>query len=410
MKHFLLVASLATIFFANSCTDINPEGNKEYDDIPLTKTGQEIVNQSVDFSINFFKKTNEYEKGSNFLVSPLSLSIALSMVANGAEGETYNEIVSTIGLKDFSLDEVNDFYEEFIEDLEEADSKVKFRTANSAWIANGFPVKSSYKNKIIDSYNAEVQNIDFTSEKSVKTLNKWCYNKTDGMIDKMFSTLNPDTKMMIINALLFDGKWAKEFDESDTYDETFKSISGDKTMKFMHHTFSNVKVEINDDVHMCSIPYGNGAYSMVIAMPANESSDFNAFVKSITSEKWNKWISTMSTPEETVLKMPKFKGNYTTEDKLVPILKSMGINRAFTIDAQFAGISEMPLYISNGRQNTAIEVDESGTKAAAITVFDMRCTSAGPGAQVIFNVDRPFVYAIRESSTNAILFIGTKVN
>jgi len=405
----ITIITLMMILSVESCNNIQPVGNTEYEPIALTKAEQEIVNNTNEFSLNFFKACAAKESGNNCFVSPLSLSIALSMVANGAENETYNEIVKALGLEKNSKEEINAFFEFFVEALIEADNKTDLLVANSAWVANGFPIKDSYKNSITDNYDAVVKNIDFKKGDATKTINKWCSDKTYGMIDKMFDQIDPQMKLMILNALYFNGKWAVPFEKDDTYDENFKTASGNKTMSFMHHTFSNVKVEINDEAEICSIPYGNGAFSLVIAMPADENTDIDKFIKKIDEKKWDKWITALANPADVQLKMPKFKGSYSTGDKLISILNSMGINKAFTSDAEFKGISDIPLYISEALQKTAIEVDENGTKAAAVTSFGMKCTSVGPSDHIVFDVDRPFVYAIRESSTNAIIFIGKMV-
>ena len=155
--------------------------------IEMTKTQIELVTGGNTFAFDFFRDMVSRAKGSGVLVSPFSLQAALSMLANGAEEETYDEIVDALGWEGYTTEEINSLYRKLTGGLQNVDEEVSLEIANSVWTQNGFPVKESFSAALKENYNAEAFNVDFSASSTLGQINGWCSDKTHGMIPKMLS-------------------------------------------------------------------------------------------------------------------------------------------------------------------------------------------------------------------------------
>ncbi|MFA5324871.1 MAG: serpin family protein [Bacteroidales bacterium] len=399
IKLSLIITCLFFIF--SSCDKINVE--KEREDILLTKGEQEITTNINKFAFDFFRNISIDSKKPNIFISPLSASLALSMAAIGAEGETGSQMKTLLGFENCTTPEMNSYYKKITEELLNLDPKNTITMANSIWIANGFDIKTNFTSNAQTYYGAYVANVDFNNQNTLNRINDWCSNNTNNKIKKIFDELNPNLKLLLINALYFKGTWTQQFDKKNTYETSFNTLSGESENVDMMYIESNFKYTSNDFFQIAEFPYGNEAFSMVILLP-KENISFKTAVNQFTYANWNMWMSSMDYTEISV-HLPKFKLEY--EIKLNDVLCSMGMPNAFNpMLANFSGISDIKLYIDFVKQNTYINVNEEGTEAAAVTSTGMFVTSM-PESK-IFRADRPFIYFIKEKSTGIILFIGQK--
>ena len=197
---------IATAFV--SCSKEDPDITiPERVDIVLTKSEAEVLEAGTDFSFDLFREVASRNGYGNIFISPLSAHIATCMLANGAEGETYSQIVKTLGYEGFSINDVNSAYSTLVSGLRKVDTSTKLEIANALWVNKIFPVSKTFADGMAKNYDANVKNLDFGSRDAVKTINKWCSDKTDGKIPQMLTYLNPETKLMLINALLFKAPW-----------------------------------------------------------------------------------------------------------------------------------------------------------------------------------------------------------
>ena len=372
--------------------------------IILTKSQKAVADQGNVFALDLLKACYRDSNDSNLFLSPMGVSMLSYMLANGAEGETYEEIVKTVGMEGFSLSQVNGYYTLLASALPKVDRSVAFSLANSFWAANDLKVRKDFSKALESTFDAEGYSIDFSKKSSLNKVNGWCSDKTSGLIPKMFDQLNPETRLLLINALYFNGAWTKKFLKDNTKTGIFTTSSGQP----MSVPFMNMTADLNsyqdDEVALVRLPYGNGAFVMEAIMPAG---DFNTFLKGLDVEKLNRWR--MAQTHTVQLQFPKFEMTYDTEEQLPAILNSLGMKRAFQLNAEFGKISTEPLYVSNIRQKAYLMVDEEGTAAAAVSIADMRATGYRPSESPLNLVfDHPFLFLIRENSTGAILFIGTK--
>lgn len=399
---------LMLVMMAVSCGELSQGGaGNEAGEIVLTKSQQAVASQGDAFAVDYLKTAAEAFPGENLFVSPMSLSMLCCMLANGAEGVTYDEIVKALGMGGFTIDQVNDCYSTLVTALLKADRSVSLSLANSIWIAQGLSVRSKFKSRMDKTYDADTYVVDFTRDETLKKINGWCSDKTKGLIPQMFEELDPQVQMILINALYFKGSWTVQFPKDQTSSAAFHSASGQEvTTEFMQATSEKFTGYMDGKVTVVRMPYGNGAFLMEAVMPADK--DFAGFIANLTKSQVDSWDRT--TTEQVYLRFPKFKADFDTERELVPIMQKLGVKKPFTYAAEFGGMSETPLYVSNMRQKAFVSIDEEGTEAAAVTVAEMRKNGVADGPKITMMVfDRPFLYLIREKSTGAILFMGTKV-
>jgi serpin B len=409
MKKISILSSIlpAILFAAFACdTDEPKPAKRERKDIVLTKAETEIVKQNNAFAFNLLRSVSQLEKPeSNFLLSPLSATLALAMLNNGADGQTQQEIQQALGYADITRDETNAYFRKMITALKEADTDATFETANSIWIRNGIPVLETFKDVNREYYEAEVRNEDFSNPKTPGLINSWCADRTHNKIPEILDYIDGNTVMFLINALYFKASWAFPFNRDLTAREYFTRSGGLKTMTSVMNLERSLVHGESEDFDLLELPYGNGTFSMLLLLP-REGLPLSSVLKTLDAETWANSLARMYT-KEVELKLPLFRVEY--ERELNEDLKAMGMEQMFTRRADFSLIRpEGDLLVSKVKQKTFVEVNEEGAEAAAITVIDMDLASAAPpeDTPVRFYATRPFLYFIREQSAGAILFAG----
>ena len=410
MKNFLRISLLAASCLLAACgalivpPDDDPEEEIEPAvPIELTKADAGIRDASNVSGLDIFSRLYAVRNGKDVSFSPLSLSLAFAMAAEGAEGQTYQQISDALGWGEASKEELGAFYKKMIDGLVKADRKVSFTSSNSLWAAQDLVLKDAYKKLLSDYFAAESYQVDFTAEATLKKINDWCSAKTDGKIPQMLQDLNPKTRMMLINALLYKAIWANTWTVKEKRD--FKDEAGARSKKDYLYDKGDFRYAEFDDSQAIALPYGNGAYEMVVFLPKAGYT-----VEKILPTIQEKGGTLRLYPRQAEVWLPKFSTEYGTEDKLIPILQAKGMSLPFTDYANFSGISaDEALKINLVMQRVKIDVNEKGTEFAAVTVIGFeKATSVGaPSKPVVFDADHPFVYMIRETSTDTILLVGS---
>ena len=411
MKKFYPVVIAALLALICSCDKDEPGGGiPEKKDIVLTRSEAEVVQAGEDFSFDLFREVAATTGCRDMFISPFSAHIANCLLANGASGETYSQIVKTLGFDGLDINDVNSAYNKIVTGLREVDTSTKLEIANALWIDDGFPVSQSFADALAESYEAYVKNLDFSSPKALKTINGWCSEKTHNLIPEFLDQLSPEHVLILMNALYFNGKWKDKFESSMTSKGEFKSLgSGTVSKDFMHLSHSFQYSETNDGkIRMCELPYGNGAFVMDVILP-DKDVDFKGFIEGMTADKWN-GMFTYSGSHLVNLSLPKFK--MEKEYDLTEALVSIGMELPY--DQNKADLKKMcsdpawQLWVDKTIQKTVIKVDEDGSEAAAVTAHVIKGdTAAAPQKVVEFNCDHPFMFMIRETTSGVILFMGT---
>jgi serine protease inhibitor len=404
MKTILLLLLAFIVTSISSCqkNDLEPDENRI---INLDEKSAQLVEADNAFGLELFQTIREESDEENLMISPLSVSVALAMAYNGADGDTKTEMEKVLKLKGLTTEEINASYKMLIKALQSLDEEVVFEIANAIFYADGFSVKSNFLSINEDVYDAEVEALDFNNPASVDIINGWVAEKTHDKIEKIIEQLNPLDRMVLLNAIYFYGTWTNEFDEEGTHNLPFNKTDGTGIEVPMMSKLEKLPYTSNNLFKAIKMPYGNGQYNMVVLLPVggNNSQDI---IDEFSSSNWKNWMESFELADRVQITMPRFK--YAFEISLKEVLKTLGMEKAFLPNiADFSGISNEDLYISEAIHKSYIDVNETGTEAAAVTGLVFTTTSIGNEPPTVpFYVDRPFVYAITENDTGAILFIG----
>ncbi len=383
-----------------SCDWINPK--KEIEDVVLDDKSAMIVESNNTFGFNLFENIMSNEEAEkNLMISPLSISQALSMTLNGAKENTLTQMQNILGFENIQTEDINYSNQLLVKSLTSHDSKVKMEIANSIWYRNDFTPKTDFVTANESYYNAEVNQYDPSKpEDAKKMMNNWVEDKTKGKIDQIIDNVNPEHVMFLINAVYFKGIWKTQFKKSKTESLPFTLDNGTE----VNVETMNGKVDLtyyNDEkLSVIKLPYGSGKFNMFIFLPEEGYT-----TKDIASEVKNTNFKSLkeSIPTEREIWLPKFEFEYKNElnDELI----FLGMSDAFDSGAaDFGNISDIGLYISKVNHKTYIKTDEEGSEAAAATSVEVNFTSVGPDDRIMIN--RSFLFAIVEDDTNSILFIG----
>jgi len=358
------------------------------------------------FTLKLFKNLNGANTaGDNLFVSPLSVSFALGMTSNGAAGQTLAAFKNTLNFAGLTEDQVNGYYNNLITNLPQLDPNTTLDIANSIWYRQGFAVQPLFLQTDSSNFHAKIQALDFNNPSAVSTINSWVNDNTAGKIPAIINDIPSNAVMYLVNAIYFKSSWAEKFDPAKTQTKSF-FLADHSTVQASFMTGNidfNSYFDNNADVF--ELPYSNNKYSMVIAMPASNTTSLNDFAAGIDSAQWQTWMSHLI-PGKNDITLPKFKFSYSKI--LNHALTDLGLGVAFSDDADFSLINPtIRLKISQVVHEAFVETDESGTTAAAATSVGV-IASVAPAP--VPPINRPFVFAIREMSSGLILFVGVVNN
>ncbi|MCD8153238.1 MAG: serpin family protein [Clostridiales bacterium] len=363
---------------------------------------------ALDFSVRLFQQAGLSMEEDNLLVSPLSALYALGMTANGADGETREQMEEVFGV---SVEEMNEFLCAYKSILPSAEEYSVF-LANSIWINEDerFSVEPDFQQTNTDYYDADLFVTPFDSD-ALTAVNDWVNENTDGMIGEMLSDIQADAVMYLLNAVSFEADWENVYTEGQLDTGTFITEDGDTLEVDM--MYSEESVYLEDDTAVGFLKYyADEAYAFVAILPDEEIS-VSDYMTSLTGEKL---LSLLDGVQSVTVNtgMPKFETEFSTD--MNRVLSDMGMPDAFDsekADFSLLGQSENGnIFISKVLQKTYIAVDDQGTKAGASTAVEMmdNVLVVSPGDAKTVYLDRPFVYMIIDCETNTPVFMGTVMN
>ncbi len=411
-----------TCVFASCSDDDSGKNSNDRMDIPLTLLEEDIVlNTHYIFGMNVFLSLSEQYKNENFLFSPLGLSMSAGIVANGTNSETRREILSVMCYNENELDALNEINRKIIANIQSLDKTATVSLANAVWYSTGYggtPVMG-IQNVLKNYYSSQLTGFgDLSSSEVVKTINNWCNEHTEGIIPSiMMSPSGPDSRMIFTNVFYFKGIWAEKFDAKFTEDKEFYSESGvTNKIPMMRNPKLMATGYGTDRYTVVSLPYGNGAFSMVVILPDKGHNLSECFtnddidsMQKLALGRYQVGLTQRAETKAINIMFPKF--SMETNIDFVDILKSLGMEKVFTEkEADFSNFFEGgDYYISSVNQKSKIIVDEEGTTATSVSKWD-GSASANFAEQMDFIVDRPFAFIIAERSTGIPLFIGKVSN
>lgn len=362
---------------------------------------------AADFGVRLFREAMEADK--NTLISPLSVLYALSMTANGADGETLAQMEEVLGM---DIQSLNSFMAAYMKNLPTSEA-YKLHLANGIWFRDdpSFEVNQDFLQTNANYYNAEIRKAAF-DEATRKEINDWVKTNTDGMIPEILDQIHPAAVMYLVNALAFEAKWAQEYEEFQIREGSFTTEDGTvRNVQMMH---SSEHRYLEDEQATGFIKYYEDQRYAFVAMLPKEGVTVAEYVEGLTGEHLKQMLAE---PEDILVEtaIPKFEMQYDVQ--MSEILQQMGMNDAFSKnDADFSrlGIYHSDgsnIYISRVLHKTFISVAEQGTKAGAATVIELPAEGAfaNPEYRTV-TLDRPFVYLLIDCETNLPFFIGTMMD
>ena len=388
--------------------------NGETRSINMTETQKTAVAKNNDFAFNMFRQVSTLDdmKGRSFVSSPLSATYALGMLNTGGQGKTSEEITAMLGFAGGSKQDVNDLCKLLIDEAPKVDEKAKLKLADCVVTNLDIKLSENYQKEITDYYQGEAFAKDFKLPATIDFINAWCKDHTEGMIKQIISELNPQARMVLMNAIYFKAPWSGKFSEKDTQNETFTKEDGSKQTLPMMNRKDATFYRANNLYATIGLPYGNGKNWVMYVLLPNEGHTVGEVLKGLTNDSWNKNRPVISQyAGEVDVKLPKFK--VESEIWLNSVFESLGASTMFNpAQADFSPMTAdgTPLWVSLIKQKAAIEVTEECTEASALTIATLDTEDANGGGvseTPRFYATRPFIYMIQEATSGAIFFIGT---
>ena len=407
----------ATLFFTNAVTGdptVPESPPSEITEVPrsLTLAETEVLRAGNNFSLKLLRRlyAERADERANVFISPLSVSMSLGMLMNGAGGETFNAMGDALGLNGLMMAEANEAYKDLTELLVHLDPNVEFRVANNSWLEDGFRIRRDYRSRLEEAFDARIENVRFEKPDMAGVVNGWVGETTEGRITDLVTPEEfAGLVALLVNTVYFKGKWADPFDPAQTVTVEFRRADGSTVSVPLMGQALDARVgggeEYGEDFVAVDLPYGGDLFSMVVVVPTGDAT-LAELVEEMDGARWQQVVDALRGEARTEVRLPRFELTY--EKVLNNVLKAMGMEVAFDASkADFgwmvgnAGLSVRP-HIGWVKQKSFLKVDEEGTETAAATGTAF-ATSENP----VLQADRPFLFAIRERLYGTILFVGT---
>ena len=396
-----MFSACGTKQFEDLMIGINPKGIAG-DSIGVTDVSDAAV---TDFAVRMFKAS--LEESENTLISPLSVLVALSMTANGADKDTLAQMQNVLGMP---IDQLNAWINNYMTNLPE-EEKYKLSLANSIWFTNDerFTVNQDFLQINADYYGADIYSAAF-DDKTCREINKWVEDKTDGMIKNILDQIPAEAVMYLINALAFDGEWQDIYFESQVRKGEFTTETGEKRNVDMMYSEESKYLEDKKATGFIKY-YKDRKYAFAALLP-KEGVSVSEYISSLDGEHLHDLLSNAKSAVVNT-SIPKFETEYDVE--MSEVLKGMEMPDAFNgAAADFSKLGQSTagnIFISRVLHKTFISVDERGTKAGAATIVEMtdECAMLVEDPKQVY-LDRPFVYMLIDCETNLPFFIGTMMD
>jgi serpin B len=349
----------------------------------------------------------------NLFLSPASIATALAMTDAGARGETASQISSVLHAANVDPSTLAQEFGSLLTDLNSAgQGQYALAVADALWGQQGFPFNQAFLNLVQADYGGGLHQVDFVGnpEGARQTINAWVAQRTADKIQNLFpqGTITPDEKLVLTNAIYFNGDFATPFYASNTNDANFTLFSGDQERTPTMHQTGEFGYMASDGYQVLELPYVAGRFAIDVILPSTERGMQGLDVSRLPADL-STWLSGLS-EQQVAVSLPKF--SMTTQFDLSAPLRTLGMTDAFSDLADFSGISPIALKISNVLHKAYINVTETGTEAAAATgvMIATVCFPSSPSPSVVFNADHPFLFLIRDTQSGSVLFEGQVAN
>ena len=388
-------------------------------EIATDEIKQIVVEGNNRFALKLYSelRTNE----GNLFFSPYSISTALAMTYAGARGQTAAQMAEALDFPTVPRGEnkradtvlgrgrFHSAFGEIIKDLNTRGEKggYELTVANALWGQKGYGFLQEFLELIKSNYDGGLSEVDFirATEAARQTINAWVEKETKDKIKDLIKkgVLDSMTRLVLTNAIYFKGNWARQFKKEKTKEASFTLSSGEKVDVDMMNETAQFNYMETDSFQGLELPYVDDELSMIILLP-KEIDGLGSFEETFTGKNLSEWLRKFR-KQKVIISVPRFK--MTSQFGLAEVLKSIGMAKAFSRDADFSGMNgKRDLFISAVIHKAFIDVNEEGTEAAAATAVVMRLTSVRPDRIPVFRADHPFLFLIRDNHSGSILFVG----
>ncbi len=364
-----------------------------------------LISANNSFAFDLTAEVAKDQTNTNIFISPFSVSSVLQMVENGAAGQTKEEMQKVLHDSGFTSTTLNESFKEVNQRLASR-KNVTLNLANGIWFKQGFHLKPAFVAENKNFFQAELAAVNFDNPSSAQTINNWADKQTQGKIkDIVQYPFDPLTRVILANVIYFKGKWNTPFDKNQAKPRDFHLPSGKVKSAPMMVQSREFDYQEKPDFQAVRLFY-QGGFQMGVFLPAKKSSPQKLIESFKTSGNWQDNIQPGFNSRQGTLMLPKFRMEYAV--RLNEPLETLGMKRAFSINAEFSAMAVEPLNISEVKQKSFVEVNEEGTEAAAVTGISVSLMLAEiePPKPFEMVVDRPFLFVISDSATGSILFIG----
>lgn len=402
----LAAAALSAGLFGIARTDAQPQ---KVLSCPTVASGSgkdpsPLISSDNAFGFRLFKALQAEQQGSNLFVSPTSVATALQMAFDGARGSTRRAMDHALSLGGNDPTFVRAEAAALQHYLQRADPRVRFALANSAWLRKGSSFRPAFMQHLHQYYAAKATTLDFKSPSAPGTINGWVNCATHGTIHSIINHIPPQVILYLMNTVYFKGHWTRPFDSKLTRRGFFTTSSGSRRQVHMMHQQGSMLYHATKDVQIARLPYASGRWSMTVVLPRKGLS-VAALGQRLDPSLWRSWTSHLHITQ-VALSLPRIQ---TRNDLgLQPPLVALGMGQAFSHAADFLGMCTRSCRISDVRHATYLKVDEAGTVASGVTSVSVEPTAISKYIQMAVN--RPFVVAITERTTGAVVFLGAISN
>ena len=378
----------------------------------LTPAEAQAVRASNDFGLRLLGRlyAARQDERANVFISPISASMSLGMLLNGAGGETFSAMANALGLNGLGMVEANDVYEDLMGLLVELDPTVEFRITNHSWLEEGFEIRRDYARRVEESFGARIESVRFEDPRMASAINGRVGESTNGRITDLVTTEEfAGLVALLVSTVYFKAEWSDPFNRAQTQLVEFRRADGSTVVVPLMGQALDARVSggegYSEDYVAVDLPFGGGAFSMMVVVPVGDAT-LAELVEGMDVARWQELVDALRGEARTDVRLPRFELTY--EKVLNDVLKAIGMEVAFDASrADFgwilgnAGLSVRP-HIGWVKQKSFLRVDEEGTETAAATGTAF-ATSGTP----VLQADRPFLFAIRERLYGTILFLGT---
>lgn len=364
----------------------------EIQEVSLNSTASKTA---ASFSYELFK--NAYSDSKNTLISPVSIMYALAMAQNGAEGNTLSQMETAFGADRETL---NTYLKSYLSTLPQSDATLSL--SQSVWVKSNDNIKQSFLQTNADYFNADIYSAPMNHE-TVKKINDWVKQKTDGEIENAINDLSPADLLVLVNATLFEGKWEQEYLSSSIRDGVFYNLNNSEAE--VTYLYSTEDIYLEGEGYSGFVkPYAGERFAFAALLPDSDCS-LSKLISSLDAQELSSAIKNAYANDVSVC-IPEF--SLSCDTSLIELLKQMGITDAFSEIADFSAMSDNSIFISEAEHKATIKLNRYGTKAAATTTIKATRSSITDKKSVLLN--RPFLYVIYDIEADMPAFIGTVTN